>query len=542
MLTNPYLRTRQIAQIATTDTWDLLVIGGGASGLGVALDAVSRGFKVLLLERKDFTQGTSSRSTKLIHGGVRYMAQGNFFLVMEALKERGILAKNASHLFKNQTFIIPSFSWWEGFYYLTGMKLYDLLAGKLKLGNSKRISSDQVRQRLPSLKPAGLYGGVTYQDGQFDDSRLGINLIQTIIDYGGSAVNYFPVTDFLKDADGKIAGVVAQDSLSGFSYEIKSKVVVNATGVFADEILQMDRPGSASTIRPSQGIHLVLDRSFLDTDDAVLIPKTDDGRVLFLVPWHGKVIAGTTDTPVTDYSFEPVALEEEIEFILQTVQKYLVRPPSRADVLSVFAGLRPLAAQKEGSDKTKEISRSHKIQVSDSGLFSLLGGKWTTFRKMGEDTVNAVIASHRLPPRPSTSEKIAVHGSVQPHKRPLKIDYNPLYFYGADLPYLYELTTENVSRLDLLDDTLPFIKAQVIMAVRREMALTVEDVLARRFRALFLDAEAACRMAPEVARLMAEELGEDEDWQARQVREFQELAKGYLPGRHHPGSSPAVTT
>lgn len=522
-----YHRLQQLARLESEAGWDLAVIGGGASGLGVALDAVSRGYKVVLLEDCDFTKGTSSRSTKLIHGGVRYLAQGNFLLVIEALKERGLLAVNAPHLFRNQTFIIPIYSWWEGYYYLAGMKIYDLLAGRLGLGPSRKIGRQQVMQRLPLLRREGLSGGVTYHDGQFDDSRLGINLMQTIIDRGGVAVNYCRVEDFIKNTEGKITGVKARDRISGKDLTIHARVVVNAGGVFTDEILRLDRPGAASTIQPSQGIHLVLDRSFLGGDDAVMIPKTDDGRVLFLVPWQGKVIAGTTDTPVNTHSLEPRALDEEIDFILQTAKKYLQKAPTRADVRSVFAGLRPLAAPKEGGGKTKEISRSHKVVVSGSNLISLVGGKWTTFRKMGEDTLDKIIALQLLPGRPSTSANIKIHGAGTTVQMNMPENANPFYFYGTDLPLLDELVKADERFGAVLDARLPFIKAQVVLAVRREMAMTVEDVLARRFRALFLDAEAACRMAPETARLMAAELGLDEQWQARQVSEFLELAEGY---------------
>ena len=330
------------------------MIGGGATGLGVALDGISRGYKTLLLEQVDYAKGTNSRSTKLVHGGVRYLAQGNIALVREALFERGLLLRNAPHLVKNQDFIIPNYDWWGGPYYTIGLTMYDLLAGKLSLGASVHLSKQETLRRLGNLKPDGLRGGVLYHDGQFDDARLAINLAQTAVEQGGTLLNHFDVRGLLKDASGKIAGVRAADQETGQLYELPAKVVVNATGIFVDEILQMDKPGTRKLVRPSQGVHIVLDKSFLPGDDAIMIPKTDDGRVLFAVPWHGRVVLGTTDTPLKEYSAEPQALEEEIEFILRTAARYLTRAPQRSDALSVYAGLRPLAAPQGDSTKTKE--------------------------------------------------------------------------------------------------------------------------------------------------------------------------------------------
>ncbi len=366
--------------------WDIIIVGGGATGLGTALDSASRGYQTLLLEQADFAKGTSSRSTKLVHGGVRYLAQGNIGLVREALYERGLLLKNAPHLVKNVSFIIPNYHWWEGTFYTIGLGIYDLLAGKLSFGRTKHISKKKVVNKLPGINPKGLYGGVVYHDGQFDDSRLAINLAQTCLEHGATVLNYFKVTGLLKSDQQKISGVTAVDVETGEKYQLKAKVVINATGVFVDELLQMDKPGKRPLVRPSQGVHLVFDQSFMPSHDALMIPKTDDGRVLFAVPWHDKLVVGTTDTPIDSHSLEPIALEQEIDFILNTATKYFTKAPGRKDVLSIFAGLRPLAAPQDDSSKTKEISRSHKLIVSESGLITITGGKWTTYRRMGEDT------------------------------------------------------------------------------------------------------------------------------------------------------------
>ena len=320
--------------------WDVIVVGGGATGLGTALDAVARGYKTLLLEQADFAKGTSSRSTKLVHGGVRYLAQGNIVLVREALYERGLLLKNASHLVTNESFIIPNYEWWGGAYYTIGLSLYDLLAGKLGFGRAKHISKKEVIRKLPNINQKGLYGGVVYHDGQFDDSRLAINLAQTSLERGATILNYFRVVSLIKNDQNKIIGVVTIDVETGISYQIKGKTVINATGVFVDELLQMDTPGKKPIVRPSQGVHIVVDKLFMSGDDAIMIPKTEDGRVLFAVPWHDKLIIGTTDTPLNEHSLEPRALEEEIEFILRTAGKYLARVPTRKDVLPLNLHLR----------------------------------------------------------------------------------------------------------------------------------------------------------------------------------------------------------
>jgi glycerol-3-phosphate dehydrogenase len=502
--------------------WDLVVVGGGATGLGTALDAASRGYKTLLLEQADFAKGTSSRSTKLVHGGVRYLAQGDIDLVREALYERGLLLKNAAHLVKNESFIIPNYEWWSGAFYTIGLKIYDLLAGKLSFGRSKHISKAETISRLPTIQQKKLRGGVVYHDGQFDDARLAINLAQTCLEQGATVLNYFQFRAFIK-VDNKITGVVAKDVESGKIYRINTQIVINATGVFVDDLIQTDEPHKKPLVRPSQGIHIVLDKSFMPGEDAIMIPKTDDSRVLFVLPWHEKVLIGTTDTPLNSHSLEPIALEDEIAFVLRTSGKYLAKAPTRKDVRSIFAGLRPLAAPQDGSTKTKEISRSHKIIVSVSGLISVIGGKWTTYRRMAQDTVDKAIEAAKLQPRACVTKSLSIHGNKT------GADFTDhLYIYGSDREALLALVNENPEWGEKLYFRMDYIKAEVIWAVRNEMARTVEDVLARRVRALFLDARAAIDMAPEVASLMAKELNKDEDWKNIQIADFTYVAEGYL--------------
>ena len=503
-------------------TWEIIIIGGGATGLGTALDAATRGYKTLLLEQHDFAKGTSSRSTKLVHGGVRYLAQGNIRLVREALRERGLLLKNAPHLAKNVSFIIPCYSRFELIYYSIGLAAYDLLAGRLSLGKTKRINKSEVVKRLPGINSKQLQGGIVYHDGQFDDARLAVNLAQTCLENGATVLNYTKVIGLLKSGS-SICGVLASDTETGKTWNLRAKVVINATGVFVDEILQLDRPGSKHLIKPSQGVHLVLERSFMPSVDALMIPKTDDGRVLFAVPWHDKLVIGTTDTPLNEHSLEPVALESEIAFILKTASGYLERTPTRNDVLSVFAGLRPLAAPGDDSSQTKEISRSHRVLVAESGLISVIGGKWTTYRQMAEDTMEKAIAVAGLDPVPCKTANMPVHGSVNDK------DWNDhLYIYGSDREKVLELINEQADWAKKIHPNYPYIRAEVIWAVRYEMAQTVEDVLARRVRLLFVDARAAIAASSITAQMMARELGRDENWQNQQVARFTELANNYL--------------
>ncbi len=512
-----------LAQLDTTEEWDVIVIGGGASGLGTALDAASRGFKTLLLEKYDFAKGTSSRSTKLVHGGVRYLQQGDISLVLEALRERGLMLQNAPHLVRNLSFIIPNYEWWGGPFYTIGLKMYDMMAGKLGLGPSKSLSQEETIESIPTILQDGLRGGVVYHDGQFDDARMAISLALTCADHGGTVLNYMEVEGIIKDKVDLVDGVKVRDRESGRVYNLKAKAVVNATGVWVDKIMQMDYPNAKDMVRPSQGVHLVLDKSFLQSERAIMIPHTSDGRVLFAVPWHNRVIVGTTDTLMEHADPEPRALEEEIEFILETARTYLTKSPKRSDVKSIFAGLRPLAAP-QGEDKsTKEISRHHKILISLSGLITITGGKWTTYRKMGEDAVDKVVILAGLPERKSITETLAIHAYTQN----AALDDNPNAVYGSDIDAVNAIASEDPKYAGLLSEELQISKAQLIWAVREEMARTVEDFLARRTRALFLDARESIAMSEAVAKMMGEELKEDDAWVQNQIKEYKELAKGY---------------
>jgi glycerol-3-phosphate dehydrogenase len=502
---------------------DILIIGGGATGLGAAVDASSRGFKVILLEQNDFAKSTSSRSTKLVHGGVRYLAQGDLQLVIRALHERGIMKRNAPHLVKDIRFIIGNYRIWEKPFYTLGLKMYDILSGRLRFGRSKPLSKKSVKQELPGLANPGLLGGVVYHDGQFDDARMAVTLAQTAVDNGAVCLNYIKVISLIKDRDGILSGITAVDQISGEKYSFKSKAVINATGVFVDDIMLLDGPQARKNIRPSQGVHLVVDRKFLGGKSALMIPKTKDGRVLFGVPWHDKVVLGTTDTPLNETVLEPKALEEEVDFILDQAGQYLELKPTRADVLSVFAGLRPLAAPgNNDTKKTKEISRNHKIYKSDSGLLTITGGKWTTYREMAEDIINKAIAVGKLEKKPCTTKNLKVHGYTLNGCMD-----NWDYVYGCDIEKIKKLIEED-SKLSapLLNDYY-FNTAHVIWAVREEMAQTVEDVLARRIRLLFLDAKKAIEVSPKVASIMAKEMNKDKSWENSQVLEFTKLAREY---------------
>ena len=498
--------------------WDVLIIGGGASGLGAAVDAASRGYRTLLLEKNDFAKGTSSRSTKLVHGGVRYLQNGDISLVIEALKERGIMRKNAPHLVQDLSFVIPSYDWWNSPFYGIGLKIYDMMAGNLGLGPSTLLDREETIELIPNVKKKGLRGGVIYHDGQFDDARMAVSLAQTAENHGASLLNYFGVKGLLKDGD-MVTGVRAQDELSGEEFEISAKVVINATGVFSDEILQMDQPGSKKLIVPSQGVHIVLDQSFLNGPHAIMVPHTTDGRVLFAVPWNDYVVVGTTDTLIEAPNEEPTALEEEIEFILENAGAYMTKQPTRADVKSVFSGLRPLAAPEDNGSATKEISRHHKVTVSTSGLVSILGGKWTTYRKMSEDLINTAQSVGGLPERACITHSLPIHG----------YDYNsdwsnPMHVYGTDIDKISALDEKGNTSLS---ETVHLTKNQIIWAVREEMAMTVEDVLARRTRTLFLNAAEAKNLAAQVAQIMAEEMGEDQNWIENQIENFTTLTHNY---------------
>lgn len=514
-------REEMLARLARhTGPWDIVIIGGGATGVGIAVDAASRGYSVVLLEQSDFGKGTSSRSTKLVHGGVRYLQQGNVSLVREALRERAILQRNAPHVVSRLPLVVPAYAQWERLFYGAGLTIYDLLAGRAGFGRSEVLSRRETLARLPGLRPEGLRGGVLYYDGQFDDTRLLINLVRTAADRGAVLLNYARVTG-VGTTGGRADGVVAQDEETGQEIRVGARVVVNATGAFADGIRQLVASAAEPMIAPSQGAHIVLDRAFLPGTTALMVPRVGDGRVMFAIPWRGHTLVGTTDTPIPAPSLEPRPLREEIDFLLRTSARYLARAPQPGDVRSVFAGVRPLIRRGE-TRMTAALARDHSIDVEPSGLITTTGGKWTTYRHMAEQTIDRAAAVAALPARECRTVALHIHGfTTQP------AGAAHLAEYGADAPAVTRLVQEHSELATPLDPELPGTGAEVVWAARYEMARTVEDVLARRSRALFLDARAAMRMAPAVARLLAGELGQDEAWQRAQVEAFNRVAAHY---------------
>lgn len=502
--------------------WDFIVIGGGATGVGCAVDAAARGYEVLLLEQSDFGKGTSSRSTKLVHGGVRYLEQGNVSLVMEALKERGILRRNAPHLVKDLAFIVPNYEWWETPFYGVGLKIYDLLSGKYGFGKSKILSKKETLRLLPTIRQEGLRGGVIYYDGQFDDARLLINLVATAAEQGATILNYARVFNLTKDADGFVSGVEFIDEESGQLFRAQAKAVINASGAFCDSVRRMSDQTAKSIIAASQGVHIVLDKSFLPTENAIMIPHTSDGRVMFAIPWHNSTLVGTTDTPVEKATLEPKALKEEIDFLLFTAQKYLHKPPTREDVLSVFTGVRPLV-KTSGAKNTAALSRDHMIEIDARGMLTITGGKWTTYRRMAEDAVGQAATLAKLPEKPCVTKDLKIHGFCEDTD-----EFKDLAIYGSDAGKIIDLIKEDENLGAKLHPALSYTKAEIVWAAREEMARTVEDALARRTRALFLNARAAIEIAPQTAKIMADELGRDEKWQAEQVKDFNKIAENYL--------------
>ncbi|HWE36521.1 MAG TPA: glycerol-3-phosphate dehydrogenase/oxidase [Isosphaeraceae bacterium] len=515
-------RDAALARLGSGEPWDLAVIGGGATGLGTALDAAARGYRTALVEAGDFARGTSSRSTKLIHGGLRYLARGEFRLVHEALEERGRLRANAPHLVHPVTFLIPSYSRWTSPYYGLGLKVYDLLAGRQNFGPSRVAGREEALNLVPTLAKDGLRGGVVYQDGQFDDARLAVALLRTFEDRGGAALNYVEARGILK-VDGRTAGLRVRDVESGAHFDIQARAIVNATGVFADAVRAMDDPAATPMIAPSRGSHLVFGRAFLPGPAAVLVPKTDDGRVLFAIPWHGHALIGTTDTPVESAAVEPTPSAADIDYLLEHAGRYLSPPPTRADILGSFAGLRPLISTGHGN-RTAALARDFAVVVSGSGLVTIAGGKWTTYRRMAEAAVDRAAEVAGLPPRPCPTADLRLHGWAEGAAA------GPFDSYGSDAPALRALVADRPDLGDPLDPRLPeVLGVHAVWAARHELARTVEDVLSRRTRALLLDARASIAMAPRVADLIGDELGRDEEWRREQVRAFEALVNRYLP-------------
>lgn len=460
-----------------SETFDVLVIGGGATGLGCALDAAARGYTSGLIEAYDFAKATSSRSTKLVHGGVRYLQQGNIALVREALRERARLHANAPQLVNELRFVVPAYRRRDLAYYWTGLKLYDALATGNAFQRSGGLSASEARSRIPTLNDRGLKGALAYSDAQFDDTRLAIALAQTASASGAAIANYVRADAFGARANG-VRTVNVTVTETGEQFAIRAKVVVNATGVFADTVRRMDDPGAPAMLTFSRGSHIVLPAHVLgDSKDALLVPKTPDGRVLFAIPWHGHTLAGTTDVPADRAEIDPFPQPDEIRFILATLNRYLAQPAAQGDVLSAWAGLRPLLDRRAAG--TAQLSREHAIEVSKNGLVTIAGGKWTTYRKMAQDAVDAAAAHAKLTRVESRTAHLPLVQSDAPADAPL-----------AD---------------------------RVAYYAREEMARTVEDVLARRTRRLFVDADAALQEAPAVAAALGHELGRDASWQSNEI-------------------------
>ena len=514
-----------IARLAKPHQYDVAIIGGGATGLGVALDAAARGFSVVLVESHDFAKGTSSRATKLVHGGVRYLAQGNISLVREALHERTTLLRNAPHLAQPLAFVMPSYKFWEMPFYGVGLKMYDALAGKAGLGPTEFLNRRQTLQCLPTVQPAGLVGGVKYWDGQFDDARLALALARTAATRGALLVNYCAATGLVHE-NGKLVGLTCEDGETGQAYTLRARCVINAAGVWVDEFRQKDGEAIGRPVRPmvapSQGVHIVVDRAFLPGDHALLVPRTQDGRVLFAVPWLGKVILGTTDTPRHDLAREPSPFGEEVDFILRESGRYLSKAPRREDIKSIWVGLRPLVkpADDDGDD-TKGLSREHTVLVSRSGLLTVTGGKWTTYRAMAEDVLQKASEASLLErARPGVTTHLTLVGGGLPGGERHRISDAPgLHSYGSETRAVLEMPgAENVLGGGLTEGMVRF-------AARHEYARTIEDVLARRSRLLFLDASLAATLADRVAQILEDETGADPQKQVflNLTRHYQEL-------------------
>lgn len=501
-------RSEQISKLKDASTWDIVIIGGGATGAGAALDAASRGYKTLLIEQYDFAKGTSSKSTKLVHGGVRYLQQGNIKLVFEALRERGRLLKNAPHLTSTQAFIVPVYSLWEKIFYGVGLKVYDVLAGSLSLGKTKLLNKKQTIHQLPSINTNKLYGGVLYYDGQFDDSNLCIEILGTAAKKGATIINYCKAIGFIKD-NNKITGLEIMDTYNQHIYKIHAKAVINATGAFTNEVVEMDDKNQQDFVTPSQGIHFVINKNLFEGAAAMMIPKTDDGRVLFAVPWYGKVIVGTTDTAIEKSNIEPKALEEEIKFVLEHINRYGTHKITRAEINTIFVGLRPLISTKNKGN-TSGVSREHALHISLSGLVSIIGGKWTTYRKMAIHAIDNAAFVGKLPKRNCVTANLSIDLSVEKQNEIKKIiESNPEYAHKIHADYPYQL-------------------AEIVYAVRHQMATNVEDILSRRIRLLYLDARLAMRVAPSVAMVLSKELNKDQNWIQQQVVTFNELASKYI--------------
>jgi glycerol-3-phosphate dehydrogenase len=499
--------------------FDVLVVGGGATGLGIAVDASTRGFRTALVEAGDFAQATSSRATKLVHGGVRYLVSGQMHLVYEALRERKLMMQNAPHLVHPLAFVTPAYRWFDLPFYGSGLKVYDLLAGRSSVGRTRILGAEETRRLVPGIQAEDLKGSVVYYDGQFDDARLALALARTAEDHSAVVLNYVRFLQPLKE-NNKIIGGVVENVETGETFEIRAKLLINATGIFVDEIREQDEPVSQPLLRVSRGTHIVLPHEVLGDGSAIMVPKTRDGRLIFAIPWLGKVVIGTTDLPAAEPKVEPGFDESEIDYLIETINPYLGRAIAKEDILSIFSGLRPLISEKAAN--TAKISREHRIDISQSGLITVAGGKWTTYRRMAEDTLDFAINRGLLTQATCVTKELRLHGTTA-----VATEDDEFSSYGSDANRVRDLIAADSSFATKLDRDLPFVRAEVVYAVREEMARTVEDVLSRRTRALLLDARAAERAAPVTAQIMADELGRSKAWADEQVRGFCELARSF---------------
>ena len=498
----------------------MLIIGGGATGCGIAVDAASRGLKVALLERFDIAEGTSSRSTKLVHGGVRYLElavkkcdRAQFHLVKEALQERGIFLKNAPHLAHPLPLVTPLYKWFEVPYVYTGLILYDILAGKRGLGRSALIGRKEALKRFPMLKAEGLKAGVVYYDGQFNDARMAITLALTAKKHGAEILNHAEVVSLGKE-NGKLCGGLVRDGIEGEEFTVRARSIINAAGPFVDRIRKMDDESTDPVLKAASGIHIILSSRFVPPETGLLIPKTEDGRVLFVLPWQGHALIGTTDHPaeIVDH---PRAEEEEIEYLLRHINQYFDLSVQRSDILSAWSGLRPLV-QFDKSANTAQQVREHLILTSPSGLVSIAGGKWTSYRKMAEEAVDqAINTAHLQAERPCQTYQMPLVGAehfsegisqvlTDTHGLDPDVSHHLHYSFGDQAMLVARLAqTEELNKR--LHSEHPFIEAEVVYASRYEFAERASDVLTRRIPLALLDLAAAEAVVPRVVELMAKE-------------------------------------
>lgn len=500
--------------------YDIIIIGGGATGLGCAVESASRGYKTLLLEGNDYGSGTSSKSTKLVHGGIRYLANFDIELVKEGLEERHYFLKNAAHLAQSQSYLIPFQNRFEQIKYWLGVNLYNFLAQDKKLGRSQFFNKKETLANAPDFSTAKIIGSAIYYDGQFDDTRMLIALLKTFEQLGGTALNYHRVNNFIFETDNKISGVITENTLTRESIKFSAPIIINATGTLCDRIMDIAEPKiSHHNVAAAQGTHLVFDRQVFDSSHAILIPATSDGRVLFILPWLGKVVVGTTDIAVKEPSLEPHAFNSEIDFILETFNQYCHKPVTRDDIRAIFCGQRPLV-KADDAQSTAKISRKHEILYNEHGLFTIVGGKWTIYRLMGEDTINYIEKKLALPITKSRTKDLQLYGyTTQPAPYPLKS-------YGNNYPEIEKIQQE-IANFELIHPDLPYFQAEIIYHIRQEHAKTIEDILARRTRALYLNAQAAIESAELVAKLFAAEKNYSQEWQEQQITDFKQFAQKY---------------